>query len=1198
MRIEFNGGFVILNRFSKRFSYLCWLAIAFGALALAQNDRGILTGTVQDPGHAMVPEASITVKNTATGALYETKSTTTGSYTIPSLPPGIYELTVTAPGFAKYIGENTQIHVAEVVNVNIVLTLGAVTETVTVDATAPLLQSESNDQSFTVTTNEMTDLPLASSAGGRTPQSLMSLSPGVAGTAPGTGGRVDGMPGGTGRLMIDGQDTTNINGNSGHTGPPPQETIQEFTFLTSNYSAEYSQALGGVWVMASRTGTNSFHGSAFEYWQNDALNADRPFIYTKALVRNNDINGAVSGPVIIPKVYNGRNKTFFSVDFEGARSSLTSGYTLSNLPTVAMRGGDFSAALTGRTLSGKDPLGNAYLENTIYDPMTTATAPNGTPYRTPFPNNVIPASRLDPVALKIQSLIPVPVLGGVTNNWVVSPRFALISLQPYVKVDHYISPAMKISFFNFRPSNISPEDEDGLPLPISAVQKPNDVTWIERINYDYTITPTIVLHLGIGLFRFSNPASSPASVLNYNASGLLGFNGSAVGVGFPRINGLNSSDGGGLTPSIGPAGEDIQFYTKITAPFSLLWVRNNHQIKFGGEFHQEIFSDNEREGTSGILNFSPNETGTPSTQGQSLGGGGVGLNYASFLLGLADSATVQPPQDLEWRNRRYGLYLQDSWKITRKLTIDYGIRWDLQGQGHELYNRDSMFGPSIPNPSAGGLLGGVVYEGYGAGRCNCYFAKKYPYAVGPRLGFAYQINPKTVIRGGYGIIYASLANFNTFTASPVVGVGINQLQFPAPSFGVPGVILQNGLQYSQAALNNASLNPGILPTPGTVSSPAYFIDPNANRPGRVHSFSVNLQREVMRNLMVETAYVGNRGAWEIGATGLVNLNATNPATLLAEGYDITNPTTQKLLTSTIGSATAVAAGVKLPYPGFPTGQTVAQSLRPYPQYSSSFIPMWAPLGDSWYDSLQAKVTQRFTHGLTGQAAFTWSKEEATGQAINNVFDPPNQKSLVSSSQPFLFVVSWTYELPFDKFGPSQNKLYKQIVGGWRLGGLFRYGSGLPIPVPASQGNLNSLIFQTTRMNRVPGQPLFLQNLNCNCFDPTKTLVLNPKAWTDVPNGNWGYSAPYYNDYRYERTPYESLNLGRTFRIGEKTRLELRGEFFNVFNRLELPNPSASNPLATTTYNSSTGLLSGGFGYINVSSVGGQRSGELVARVSF
>ena len=680
-------------------------------LALAQNDRGVLTGTVQDPGHAMIAEASITARNIATGALYETKSTATGSYTLPSLPPGIYELTVVAPGFAKYIGENTEIHVAEVVNVNIALTLGAVTESVTVDATAPLLQSESNDQSFTVTTNEMTDLPLAASAGGRTPQSLMSLSPGVAGTAPGTGGRVDGMPGGTGRLMVDGQDTTNINGNSGHTGPPPQETIQEFTFLTSNYSAEYSQALGGVWVMASRTGTNAFHGSAFEYWQNDALNSNRPWVYTKALVRQNDLNGALSGPVIIPKLYNGRNKTFFSIDFEGARSSITSGDTLSNLPTTAMRAGNFSASLTGRTLTGTDPLGNPYLENTIYDPLTTATAPNGTPYRTPFAGNVIPTSRLDPVALKIQALIPLPILGGVTNNWVVSPRFALISLQPYVKVDHYISPAMKISFFNFRPSNISPEDVDGLPLPISAEQKPNDVTWIERINYDYTITPAIVLHLGVGMFRFSNPASSPASVLNYNASGLLGFNGSSVGVGFPRITGLNSSDGGGLTPSIGPAGEDIQFYTKFTAPFSLLWVRNNHQIKFGGEFHQEIFSDNEREGTGGILNFSPNETGDPSTNGQSLGGGGVGLGYASFLLGQVDSATIQPPQDLEWRNRRYGLYLQDSWKITRKLTIDYGIRWDLQGQGHELYNRDSMFGPTIPNPSAGGLLGGIVYEG-------------------------------------------------------------------------------------------------------------------------------------------------------------------------------------------------------------------------------------------------------------------------------------------------------------------------------------------------------------------------------------------------------------------------------------------------------------------------------------------------------
>jgi hypothetical protein len=1026
----------------------------------------------------------------------------------------------------------------------------------------------------------------------------MSLSPGVAGTAPGTGGRVNGQPGGTGRLMIDGQDSTNINGNSGHTGPPPQEMIQEFTFLTSNFSAEYSQVQGGVWVMSSKTGTNNFHGSAFQYWQNDALNSNRPFIYTKALVRINDLNGAISGPVVLPKIYNGRNKTFFAIDFEGARSSITSGYSLSNLPTPAMRAGDFSAALTGRTLSGKDPLGNAYMENVIYDPATTATSAGGVQYRTPFVGNIIPTSRLDPVSLKIQALIPAATLGGVTNNWVVSPRFATQSLQPYVKVDHYISPAMKISFFNFRPSNVSPTNEDGLPLPISAVQKPFDATWIERINYDYTITPTIVLHLGIGMFRFSHPVSSPPEVLNYDAAGLLGFKGSSIGLGFPRLTGLNSSTGGGLSPSIGPAGEDLQHYTKITAPASVLWVRGNHTIKLGGEFHLEIFADANLQGTGGILNFSSNETGTPSTQGQSLGGGGVGLNYASFLLGLADSGTVQSPQELEWRNRRYGLYLQDSWKVTHKLTLDYGIRWDLQGQGHEIYNRDSMFGPSIPNPSAGNLPGAVAYEGYGTGRCNCYFAKNYPYAVGPRLGFAYQLNRKTVIRGGFGVIYASLATFNSFTTSPVVGVGINQLQFPAPSFGVPGVTLRNGLIYDPAALTNASLSPGILPTPGTVSSPAYYIDPNANRPGRVPSFSINLQRQIMRDLLVEAAYVGNRGAWEIGATGLANLNATNPATLAAEGFNISNPSTISLLTSTIGSSAAVAAGIKLPYPGFPTSQTVAQSLRPYPQYSSSLIPMWAPLGDNWYDSLQAKVTQRLYHGLTAQSAFTFSKELATGQAINNVFDRPNQKSLVSSSQPFLFVVSFTYELPFDQYLLPKNKLYRQVVGGWRLGGLFRYGSGLPIPVPSSQGNLNSLIFQSTRMNRVAGQPLFLANVNCGCFDPTKTLVLNPKAWSDVPNGTWGYSAPFYNDYRYERTPYESANLSRNFRINERTSLELRGEFFNIFNRVELPNPSATNPLATTTYNSTTGLLSGGFGYINVSSIGGVRTGELVARLSF
>jgi hypothetical protein len=286
----------------------------------------------------------------------------------------------------------------------------------------------------------------------------------------------------------------------------------------------------------------------------------------------------------------------------------------------------------------------------------------------------------------------------------------------------------------------------------------------------------------------------------------------------------------------------------------------------------------------------------------------------------------------------------------------------------------------------------------------------------------------------------------------------------------------------------------------------------------------------------------------------------------------------------------------VPYAGYPTSQTVAQSLRPFPQFSGGITPMWAPLGNSWYDSLQAKVTKRYSYGLTVTSAFTFSKELATGQAVNDVFNRPNQKSLVGSSQPYLWVTAFTYQLYDWVPHVTQSKWADKIWKGWKLGGIMRYTSGLPISVPGSLNNMNSLVFQGTRMNRVPGVPLFLTNLNCHCIDPTKDLTLNPKAWQDVPNGQWGYSAPYYNDYRYERFPSENLNLARVWRR-EGFSLEFRGEFYNVFNRTQLPNPSSGNPLATTTYGP-TGLLTGGFGYINASSVGGERTGQFVIRVKF
>jgi len=1177
------------------------LVLALVATAFAQTDRGTITGTVLDPSHSVVAGASIIVKNAATGVVYDTKTTNAGDYTVPLLPPGSYVLTVEAPGFEKFVGTGTEVTLGNVSRIDVALAVGGLAQSVTVEATAPLLKSESDEQSQNVDQHQILQLPLQGTGGARNPRALAILVPGVSGTS-GTGGRIDGQLANTQRIYIDGQDISSANSNGSNTGPPPQEMVQEFALQTSNFAAEYGAVQGGVFIFATKSGTNQLHGSLFEYWQNNILDAAKPFAHTAPFDRKNDFGFSISGPIRIPKVYNGKNKTFFYVVFEDAKNSLAASGATNTVPTLAMRGGDFSGSLTERKLTGTDPLGNSYYENTIYDPLSTQTV-NGVSVRTPFAGNIIPMSRLSPVALKIQNFIPLPDVPNSTllNNWYQSPKYGTYSVQPAIKVDHAISDKQKVSFYIDRPFNLAPNNEDGLPIPLTQVQLPHSSTYIPRLNYDYVIKPSLLLHLGYGFLRFYSPSTALAQEFSYNAASQLGFTGSAIGTGFPVLNIPTSSTGGGMGPAMGPSSGETTYSDKTSAVGSLTYIHGSHTYKLGGEFALNSYADENYTGTTGVLNFSANETGNPSTQGQSLGGAGVGMGYASFLLGLVDNATVKPPQDLEYRNKRWGLYLQDSWKVTSKLTIDYGLRWDLQAQGHEIYNRSSMFGPTIPNPSAGGLLGGTVYEGYGSGRCNCYFDQPYPYAVGPRFGFAYQVNPKTVIRGGWGVDYTAIATFNSFTGTPVQGVGINQLSFSAPAFGVPTTTLSQGLVYNAAALTTTNfLNPGIDPNPGAVNSPNYYIDPNADRPGRIQTFSVNLQRQVDKDLMVEAAYVGNRGVWESGATGLVSLNAISAADLAAHGLSLNNPASIALLTSTLASTTAKAAGFTVPYASFPTSQTVAQSIRPFPQFSSSFNPMWAPLGNNWYDSLQIKGTQRLSHGLQAQGAYTFSKELATGQAINDVFNRPNQKSLVASSQPNLFVVSLIYELPYQRLpGMFQNKVVKHIVSGWQLSSLLRYGSGLPIPVPNSQGNLNSLVFQSTRMNRVAGQPLFLVNENCGCINPYTQLVLNPKAWQDVPNGQWGVSAPFYNDYRYPRTPSEQAGLGRKFYVSEKLSLQFRIEFYNIFNRIiySSSNPSASNPLATTTYNAA-GQLTGGFGYMNANNFSGERTGQAVVRIDF
>jgi hypothetical protein len=641
------------------------------------------------------------------------------------------------------------------------------------------------------------------------------------------------------------------------------------------------------------------------------------------------------------------------------------------------------------------------------------------------------------------------------------------------------------------------------------------------------------------------------------------------------------------------------------------WVHGNHTYKAGAELRIESNSSTLYASTDGQFTFSPNEVGLPYLQSSSLAGGTVGFSYASFLLGLVDQVKIAPIDNMKMGKHGIGSFVQDTWKVTRRLTLDYGIRYDYQTYLKEGQGRFAQFAPNIPNPSAGGHLGAVEFEGNGPGRCNCNFGNNYPYAIGPRVGIAFQITPKTVLRAGWGVVYSATGDSNGSTAG---GLSI-PAAVSSPSFGQPVMTLAGGVPFAPLPFPNYDV--GQFPQPGTLQGPNVWYDQNAGRPARQMQWSVGLQRELAANLVVEASYVANRGVWW-NAPGLVDVNALTPQAIAAAGLNINTPADVSLLASPVNSALAISRGYnKAPYAGFPTTATVAQSLRPFPQFGS-ITALWAPNGNTWYDSLQAKATKRFSHGLQFTGLFTWAKQLSTaapsnvtipgtgGQAVTDVFNRSLNKFISPFDQPFLFTIAASYTTP----SLHTNKLLSWVARDWQINTLLGYASGLPLLAPVAQNNLNTVLLRNTTgtqigyANRVAGVNPFLEDMNCHCFDPNKVLVLNPAAWSQPGPGQWGTGAAYYSDYRNQRRPNENMGLGRLFRIKERYELNLRVEFNNIFNRAEMPVPTSTNAAQTAVIKN--GVPTAGFGFIATANTGivtntqtpTSRQGTVVARFRF
>ncbi len=1262
-----------MNTITRCFVALCLFALSTAAL-FAQSNQGSITGTISDPTGAVIPTAVIEVKNSDTGAVYQGGTSGTGNYVIP-VPAGTYQLTVTATGFKKSVRKNLVVTTATAVRQDLTLEVGATSETLTVTDAAPLLKTETGEVSHVVTSKEADNLPVLSLSGGtwngatalgniRNPLSSAQLIPGVVFSNDQTLS-VNGLPANSQAIRIEGQDSTStiwkVRQQDSQGGV---DAIQEVSVQTSNFAAEFGQAGGGYFNFTMKSGTNQYHGSAYDYFVNEVLNAGTPFTdagvndgakagnHVRNAQRRNDYGFTFGGPVVIPKLYDGHDKTFLFFNFEQFRENRSISNGLTTVPTDAYRNGNFSTsncsvynpatggctAMFGNlSIAGKpvvDPLGNSIPYSAIFDPHSS-TLVNGVAVRSIFPGNIIPQNYqyFDPVAANIQNLLPPQNINALVNNYNI-PAYTTYqhSTNPSFKIDHSVSSTIKLSLYLSRQLQLTP-NSNGFPDTWGGAVINDNRNTTTRLNYDQTLRPTLLLHVGIGYFTTQRP-NLPATYDQNQLwpSGNSGFYDTTV---FPTLGGLSNFFTGGWGPNFGGLGGSFKAVIKEqkpTANTSLTWVKNNHTFKFGGEYTGEGYPTYSSWRANGNFTFNANETGQPWLFGQATQyGDGSGFPYASFLLGLPDSMGLSQTTQTRVGGHMLGLYAQDNWKVTRKLTLEYGIRYDYQTYLKEQYGRMADASFATPNPTVGGLLGAVVYEGNGDGRCNCALSHNYPFAIGPRLSAAYQIDTKTVLRAGAGVSYGvvttpqgssySVADF--YTINPA-GYGISPLQATGGLAGGNPYAANN--PYGNPQLTWPNFDSGKYPTRTVAGlppqTPFIYYNPN-NRPGRIASWSLGVQREVMRDLVIDVSYVGNRGAWFYAPKlDTMATNGLTPDRLAQFGLDFNNATDRGLLTKLLSDPAVIARGFGPAYPGMPLSQTLLQVLRPVPQWAGSVTPyLGTNNGNTWYDSLQAKVTKRYSHGLDMQASFTWSKADVLGSGsdttyflpgtpvTNDIFNRMQNKQLNQLNKPLALIISGTYQTPKTPGDGMAMKVLSQVVRDWQIGAVLQYQSGDLIQSPNSNNQLLTQLGRsgsavnngTTPWNVVADQPRFaISDPNCHCFDPQQTQVLNPAAWVDVPGGQWGASAPFYEGYRWQRQPSENMSLGRNFRMGPegKYNLQVRAEFQNVFNRVFLSKPTATNP--TTAISSANGIVTGGYGSINTVNGAGTRprTGLLVARFTF
>ncbi|HEX5081920.1 MAG TPA: TonB-dependent receptor [Blastocatellia bacterium] len=1132
--------------------------VALVRSSAAQENRATIIGTVTDQQGNALPNANVKATNIETNTTTATTSNGAGLYTLPFLPVGRYRMAVSANGLKTVVRDGVELRVGDRIQLDFSMEVGAVTETINVSSQAPILETATASRGQVIDESKVRDLPLL----GRNPFLLTLLASGshIQNTQgsisfrPFDNGGMDNISINGGRsasneFLIDGApNTATERGTIASLAfVPSPDAVQEFRVQSNTYDAQFGRTGGGTINVSLKSGTNNLHGALYHYFRNDVLNANsfqnNRTNNKRTAFRWNQPGAVVNGPVYIPGLYNGRDKTFFLFSWEKIISSIPDPVTRT-VPTLEQRNGDFS----------KTPI-------TIYDPLITTCAgdtctraqfrdPSRATPDNPLGLNIIPANRIDPVARKILDFIPLPNQPGNAqgfNNLFVSPNARTDEYDQFaVRLDHNLSDRHKLSGRWFRNNRhetrgLAGYEEPASPFFLHFRKNPGG-----GVDLTSTLSPTLVSNFKINFIRHEFAIQQYGDGFDITQLGFPAALAAQVPHQFfPRLTFTDYSN-------IGNTGSQFTFSNVTSVSETLNKIVRSHSLKFGGEIR--ALRNNYDNPTSSFGDFAFTKG---FTQRDPLGGADAasGNAFASFLLGYPDSGSAPINPSFAYQHLYYAMFLQDDWRVSRRLTLNLGLRWDYESPISDRFNQlNAGFDPTSPSPfQVPGLQlkGGLLF----VSQDNRLPYKRDLNNFGPRVGVAYQLTEKTVLRGGYGLSY--LPTFNPGTPN---GFSVST-RYVASTDGnlTPANTLSN--PYPAGLVQPAGGSQGLATLVGQQFT---FHDTNVKIPAN-HQFSFGIQREIPWGMVLDVSYIGSRTyslntSKDINEVSAADL-ARGAAFLNAR---VPNPFAGLLPGASINDATVVRS----------------QLLRPFPQFLR-LIEDRRTIGRAWYNSLQVRLEKRLASGLHYLLSYTFSKNmEAIGYL--NAQDPIGQLASVVTDTyaPHRLTISGGYDLPLFK---NSGAWLRNIAGGWKVNGVATLQSGVPINTPGG-------VFLIGDPRLPEGQQSLERWFNTctltaagarqNCASADETPVFRVQ-----PSFTLRSHSTRFSNIRTSRPPQIDLSLFKTFTLKEGLALQFRAEAFNFANTpwFGAPNltPSSRN-----------------FGVITPSQVNDPRSVQLALKLIF